>query len=198
MYRRLRFGAPIVVVSGLPRSGTSMAMRMLAAAGMPLVMDGIRAPDEDNPRGYFEDERVANLGQGRDKSWLRDARGKAIKIVSSLLEDLPGSNNYKVLFMNRNLDEVLVSQARMLARRGETSDTSDARLRESFQQHLARVKAAIRTRPPFEVCEIEYEEVVESPLRCAARIREFLGRSLDVDRMAGAVDPGLYRNRRPG
>ncbi len=196
MYRRLRFGEPIVVVSGVPRSGTSMVMRMLAAGGMPLVVDEIRAADEDNPEGYFEVERVKHLAQDRDKSWLRDARGKAIKIISYLLQDLPDSNDYKVLFLNRNLHEVLASQAKMLARRGENSDTSDERMLEFFQDHLARVKAAIRRRQCFEMCEIEYEDALENPRLAAARIRDFLGRPLDLDGLASAVDPSLYRNRR--
>ena len=195
-YRRLRFGAPVVVVSGLPRSGTSMAMRMLEAGGMALVMDGVRAPDEDNPRGYFEDERVKDLARVADKTWLAGAQGKAIKIISSLLEQLPGNHNYLVLFMNRDLHEVLASQGRMLERRKETSDVSDARMLENFERHLVRVKAMLRTRPCFELCEIEYREVVENPRQAAERIRAFLGGGLDLEAMVGAVDPSLYRNRR--
>jgi hypothetical protein len=194
-YRRLRFGPPIVVVSGLPRSGTSMAMRMLAAGGMPLVTDGVRGADEDNPRGYFEAERVKDLAQDPDRSWLRDARGKAIKIISHLLESLPDSNNYRILFLNRDLHEILASQAAMLARRGATSDTGDERMLENFRQHLVRVKAMIRSRPCFEMCDIAYTEVLEQPRVQAARIRDFLRRPLDVDSMAGAVEAGLYRNR---
>lgn len=194
-FRRLCFGEPIVVVSGLPRSGTSMAMRMLAAGGMPLVTDGRRGADEDNPRGYFEEERIKNLAQDPDLGWLRQCRGKAIKIISHLLESLPDSNNYKVLFVNRDMHEVLASQAKMLARRGETSDTSDERMLENFRQHLVQVKAMIRSRPCFEMCEIAYAEVLEQPRLHAARIRDFLGRSLDVDGMAGAVEAALYRNR---
>jgi hypothetical protein len=195
-YRRLRFGAPIVVVSGLPRSGTSMAMRMLEAGGMALVMDGVRAPDDDNPRGYFEDERVKDLARLPDKSWLAGARGKAIKIISLLLEELPETHNYRVLFMNRELHEVLASQGRMLERRNETSDTSDARMLENFERHLVRVKAVVRTRACFELCEVEYREVVENPRRAAQRMRNFAGRRLDLEAMASAVDPPLYRNRR--
>ncbi len=136
VYRRLRYGDPIIVVSGLPRSGTSMAMRMLAAGGVPLVMDGRRAADEDNPNGYFEDERVKNLVQSPDKRWLQDARGKAIKIIAALLENVPDANNYKILFLHRNLHEVLASQTKMLARRGEPAGPSDEKLLELFQQHL--------------------------------------------------------------
>jgi len=193
--RRWRYGPPIVVVSGLPRSGTSMAMRMLQAGGMPLVVDGVRAADEDNPVGYFEVERVKDLGRETDRTWLRAARGKAIKVVSSLIEHLPEDNNYAVLFLNRNLREVLASQAKMLARRGETSATSDERLLELFQAHLGRVKALLGTRPRFRLCELEYQKVVAEPRAEAERIRAFLGRPLDVEAMTRAVDPSLHRNR---
>jgi hypothetical protein len=196
VYRRLRFGESIIVVSGLPRSGTSMAMRMLAAGGVPLVMDGIRTADEDNPNGYFEDERVKNLAQNLDKKWLQDARGKAIKIIAALLENVPDANNYKLVFMRRNLHEVLASQAKMLARRGEPAGPGDDKLLEFFEQHLKRVLAGTRARPCFEVCELEYKQVVEDPRPNALRLQEFLGRPLDVDAMARAVDPALFRNRR--
>lgn len=193
--RRLRYGPAIVVVSGLPRSGTSMAMRMLQAGGMPLVMDGVRTADEDNPAGYFEVERVKDLGRETDRTWLRAARGKAIKVVSSLLEHLPEDNNYAVLFLNRNLQEVLASQAKMLSRRGEKSETSDERLLDLFQAHLVRVKALLATRACFRSCEIDYPGVIADPRAEAKRIRDFLGRPLDVDAMARAVDPSLHRNR---
>jgi len=195
LYRRLRFGEPIVVVSGLPRSGTSMAMRMLAAGGMPLEMDGVRAADEDNPVGYFEVERVKDLAREQDKSWIRGARGKAIKVVSSLLEYLPQTSSYDVLFMHRDLHEVLASQAKMLARRGEAAETDDARLLELFQQHLLRVRVMLRMRPCFRFQEIEYRGVLEDPRLYAERICAFLRRPLDVDAMVGAVEPSLYRNR---
>jgi hypothetical protein len=197
MYRRLRFGDPIVVVSGLPRSGTSMAMRMLAAGGMPIVTDGVRAADDDNPLGYFEAERVKNLGHEHDKDWLRTARGKAIKIVSSLLEHLPESNNYAVLFLNRDLHEILASQSKMLAHRSETTDTTDERMLKLFEQHLVRIKALLRARPCFDTCELAYRDVVHDPRVAAERMQEFLGRALDQQAMAAAVDPNLYRNRRP-
>ena len=93
----------IVVVSGLPRSGTSMAMRMLAAGGMAIVTDGIRAADEDNPNGYFEDERVKALAKNPDKTWVAEARGKALKVVSLLLQHLPPTQKYQVVFVHRRL-----------------------------------------------------------------------------------------------
>lgn len=195
IYRRLRFGEPIIVVSGLPRSGTSMAMKMLDAAGLTTVSDGIRAADEDNPKGYFEDERVKDLHKDIDKTWLRASRGKVVKIISFLLSHLPEDNNYRVLFMRRDLQEVLASQTKMLDRRGETSETSDEKMLELWENHLWRVNWLIKKRPHLTALDIHYTAVLENPRQEAARIRDFLGRPLDVDRMAAVVDKNLYRNR---
>ncbi len=195
VYRRSRFGEPIVIVSGLPRSGTSMAMSMLAAGGVPLVEDGQRTADEDNPKGYFEDERVKDLHEAEDTSWLRSARGKAIKIISYLLEHLPSDNNYQIVFMVRDLDEVLASQQKMLERRGEEQETDDERMRAVYEQHLWKVRYRLRRDPKFEVLELPYRDVLENPREHAQRLRDFLGRGLDVDRMTSVVDERLYRNR---
>ncbi len=194
-YRRLRFGRPIVVVSGLPRSGTSMAMRMLEAGGCATVADGVRTADDDNPRGYFEDERVKDLAGMEDRRWLRAARGRAIKVISQLLKELPADNNYRVVFMRRHLDEVLASQRKMLERRGETSDTDDARMLELYRDHLEKVEIMLRLKAQFEVIYLDYRSVVESPRDEAARLARFLGGGLDVERMVSAVEAQLYRNR---
>lgn len=195
IYRRARYGRPVVVVSGLPRSGTSMAMKMLDAGGLELVTDNERTADVDNPKGYFEDERVKNLAESKDASWVFDARGKAIKVVSSLLQYLPRDLNYQLLFMRRHLQEVVASQNKMLERRGETSDTSDERMLELYESHLRRVKALLRHAPHFRWIDLHYTAVLESPREEAERIRGFLGRDLDVERMAAVVDERLYRNR---
>jgi hypothetical protein len=194
-YRRLRYGRPIVVVSGLPRSGTSMLMKMLEAGGLPLVMDGLRTADEDNPKGYYEDERVKNLAKEPDRRWLEAARGKAIKIISFLLKELPGHYNYRVVFMRRNLQEVLASQTKMLKRRGEGSESSDERMRELFESDLWKALYLMRHRPQFEALEVHYREVLERPREQADRINRFLGGGLDVAAMTGVVDRELYRNR---
>lgn len=196
LYRRLRYGEPIIVVSGLPRSGTSMTMKMLQAGGVGLLTDSLRTADEDNPKGYFELERVKELEKETDKSYLKEARGKAIKVISFLLKDLPGANNYKVLFMNRNLDEVLASQAKMLARRGEASSTDDDKMKELWESHLWKVRYQLAHQPHFEAIEVSYKEVIENPRGEAQRIARFIGGALDVEKMAGAVDDQLYRNRR--
>ncbi len=197
-YRRLRYGDPIIVVSGLPRSGTSMAMKVLEAGGLTMVVDGIRTADEDNPKGYYEDERVKDLGDMDDKSWLAASKGKAIKVISYLLKDLPPIYNYKILFMRRHVHEVLASQAKMLERRGETSETSDERMIELYEDHLWKVNRLLKREHHLDVIDVNYRAVLEDPRPQAERIREFLGLPLDVDKMAGVVDKNLYRNRREG
>ena len=196
-FRRLRHGDPIVVVSGLPRSGTSMTMKMLEAGGLSMVADGIRTADEDNPKGYYEDERVKALGGMGDKSWLADSKGKAVKVISYLLKDLPESHNYKVLFMRRDVHEVLASQAKMLERRGETSETSDERMIELYDDHLWKVNRLLQRAPHLDVIDVHYRKVLENPRGQARRIRDFLGLPLDAAKMAGVVDGSLYRNRAP-
>ncbi len=197
-FRRIRYGQPVVVVSGLPRSGTSMAMKMLEAGGVGIVHDGIRTADEDNPKGYYEDERVKDLEKMDDKSWVRDARGKAIKVISFLLKDLPEDNNYKVLFMRRHLDEVLASQTKMLDRRGEEDEAEDERMRQLYVNHLAQVRTMVRFRPHLDVLNLPYREVLNNPREHAERIRGFLDLDLDVEQMTGVVDKSLYRNRAAG
>jgi hypothetical protein len=194
LYRRVRYGRPIVVVSGLPRSGTSMAMKMLEAGGLPVVTDGLRSADEDNPKGYYEDERVKDLHQAGDKTWLRDARGKVVKIISFLLKSLPGDNNYKVLFMSRNLREIVASQNKMLVRRGERNDTPDERAVQLLDEQVRDARFFLR-RPQFDVLELNYGEMLNSSRPEAQRIAEFLGQRLDIDKMAQVVDVQLYRNR---
>jgi hypothetical protein len=195
LYRRIRYGKPIVVVSGLPRSGTSMAMKMLEAGGVGIVTDGVRTADEDNPKGYFEIERVKNLHEEADRSWLRGARGKAIKVISYLLKSLPPDNNYKVLFMRRHPREILMSQAEMLTRRGEKNETSDEQMLGLMEKDLETADFFLRRRPQFETMEVQYKEALEKPLDHAKRIAAFLELPLDVEKMAGVVDKALYRKR---
>ena len=173
-----------------------MTMQMLAAAGVPVVTDGIRQAGEDNPKGYFEDERVKDLHkENEDRSWTRDARGKAIKIISFLLKDLPETNNYKVIFMKRALPEVLASQKKMLERRSETDGSGDERMLELWENHLWRVSYLLKHASQFETLEIAYVDVIGDPLREARRIRDFLELTADPETMAAAVDEKLYRNR---
>ena len=198
LYRRAKYGEPVIVVSGLPRSGTSMMMKMLDAGGLSLVTDRAREADEDNPKGYFEDERVMALAEAEDRGWLRDCRGQGIKIISYLLKELPGHLNYKVIFIRRDLREVLASQAKMLGRRGEESETEDQRMMELFENDLWKIHYLMRNRPQFEALTLNYTEVLATPLEKARQIRDFLGFELDVEKMARVVDPDLYRNRLEG
>ncbi len=194
-YRNMVYGEAVVVVSGLPRSGTSMAMKMLEAGGVTVVTDGARSADIDNPKGYFEDDRVLDLAKTEDKAWLRDARGKAVKIISYLLRHLPPDNNYRVLFMRREISEVLASQAKMLERRGEEQGTDDDSMREFFETDLWKANYHIKRAPHIEALDVHYRQVLEDPVPHARRIAEFLGRDLDIEAMASIVDPELYRNR---
>jgi len=193
--RRARYGEPVVVVSGLPRSGTSMLMKMLEAGGLELVIDGVRTADEDNPRGYYEDERVKDLAAQPGKAWIGEARGRAIKVISYLLKALPKNHNYRVLFVRRSLREVLASQAKMLARRGEASETNDERMLELLENDLWKANYLLKHAPQFESLELSYREVLDQPEEHARRINAFLGGSLKVAAMAAVVDPKLYRNR---
>jgi hypothetical protein len=194
LVRRIRYGQPIVVVSGLPRSGTSMMMRMLVAGGVPALVDGVRAADVSNPNGYFEFEPVKGLDKDGDLSWLPAARGKAVKIISQLLTWLPESYDYRVVFMHRDLDEVLASQQAMLERRGEV-DGDPARAREIYTAHLAQVDRFMAARSCFRPLYVHYREAVANPTAAAAQVAALIGRPLDQDAMARAVDGSLYRNR---
>ena len=195
LYRKIRFGKPIVVVSGLPRSGTSMTMKMLSEGGLELVTDGIRTADDSNPEGYYELETVKELGKATDLSWLPDARGKAIKVISYLLRFMPQTLNYRVIFMHRNLHEVIASQNKMLEQRGESNETSDDRLLTLFEQEVKKAKNLIGARSCFDAIDVNHKDVLADPLQQAARINQFLGAKLDIERMAAAVDQRLYRNR---
>ena len=194
--RRLRRGRPIIVVSGLPRSGTSMAMRMLEAGGLPIVTDGLRRADTANPKGYYEFEPVKGLDKQGDTAWLADARGKAVKIISFLLTHLPESYDYRVVFMRRDLGEVVASQNQMLDARGKERGAADDRTSVLYAQHVEQVERFLRQRSCFSVLMVDYAAVVADPAGQAARINQFVGGGLDVERMATVAEPALYRNRR--
>ncbi len=197
--RRLRYGRPVVVVSGLPRSGTSMMMQMLRAGGVDVVTDAARTPDASNPKGYFELEAVKDLDTGISPAWLAGARGKAVKIVSSLVGWLPETSNYQVIFMERNLDEVIASQNRMLADRGAPADASqDGHVKRQYQAHIEQTLRLLGGRRSMSLLVVDYGEAIAHPADTARRIDRFLGRGLDVDRMAAAADPSLHRHRGSG
>ena len=187
----------ITVVSGLPRSGTSMMMRVLESAGLPIFTDGLRAADEDNPRGYFEFERVRKLDT--DKTWVPQARGTVVKVISQLLRHLPAGERYRVVFMRRAMAEVLASQREMLIRRGQPADpATDARMAEVFARHLQRTDEWLRAQPSFEVLYVDYNAVMRDPAPEMTRVNRFFGGGLDEGRMVAAVDQSLHRRRSAG
>ena len=193
--RKRKYGEPIVIVSGLPRSGTSMMMKMLEAGGLSVMTDAIRQADIDNPKGYYEYERVKNLEKETDKSYVREARGKVLKVISFLLKDLPDDNFYRVVFMRRHLDEVISSQNKMLDRRGESAIEDRETMAEAYRNHLAAVKILVRKRPNLEMLEFRYDEAVKNPKEAARSVNAFLGGALDERAMAAVIDGELYRNR---
>jgi hypothetical protein len=173
-----------------------MLMQMLEKAGLPIVTDNLRTPDEDNPKGYHELERIKELDKSPDKSWLKNHRGQVIKIISFLLQDLPLDLNYQVLFMRRDLQEVLRSQNKMLERNSASgAGAPDEKMRQNYEFHLKKVYYRLEHTPNFQVLYLDYPAVVENPQREAKRISEFLGCRLNIEAMASAVESSLYRNR---
>jgi hypothetical protein len=186
----------VTVVSGLPRSGTSMAMQMLRAGGMPVLVDDARPADADNPAGYLEYAPV--LATARDASWVAQAPGKAVKVIYALLRHLPPGFAYRVLWMRRNLDEVIASQQAMLARRGAvpSEGLSQRRLAAVFAAQLAEAEAWLAQQPSFQLLAVDHAELLEAPQRVAGEICGFLSGRLDAAAMATCVDPALRRQRR--
>jgi len=188
----------VTIVSGLPRSGTSMAMQMLGAGGLPALTDNMRAPDEDNPKGYYEFEPVKTTRA--DPSWLTRATGKAVKMVYRLLYELPSDRAYRVVFMRRDMEEVLTSQEAMLRRLHQDSAGGPGPTREQmaslFARQIQEFERWIEKQDCFAVLYVDYRDVVDQPRRQADRINEFLGGGLDTEAMAAAVSPSLYRHRR--
>ena len=184
----------VIIVSGLPRSGTSMMMNMLQAGGLPLLTDSIRTADDDNPKGYYEFEQVKQIEQ--DPTWLEDAQGKVVKMISALLKHLPDDYHYKIIFMRRKIEEVLASQRQMLIRRNEPTDTvADDKMADLYRRHLQQVEAWLAKQPSIDVLYITYHQVVANPREHAEQINAFLGGGLDIDTMAASVDHMLYRQR---
>lgn len=186
----------ITVVSGLPRSGTSMMMKMLEAGGIPPLTDEIREADTDNPKGYYEFERVKKLDKG-DTAWLANANGKAVKVISQLLKHLPSDHTYRIVFMRRNIDEILASQKKMLINRGEDPNKAeDAEISALFEKHLQSVMSWARLQPNVEVLYVHYSDILANPEPHVEQINRFLGGSMNVRAMVEVVDPDLYRNRK--
>jgi hypothetical protein len=184
----------LYIVSGLPRSGTSMMMKMLAEGGLEIVSDAIRSADEDNPNGYFELEPVKELKRGNTQ-WLAGAQGKAVKIISSLLEYLPQEYRYKIIFMERDLQEILVSQQKMLKNRQEQSQMDDTQMYAQYEKHLATIKYWLARQPNMEVMYVSYPAMLSKPQEHCIQITQFLGIALNQEKMCMVPSQSLYRNR---
>jgi hypothetical protein len=195
-FRERQARKPIIVVSGLPRSGTSMMMNMLEAGGVELLVDGVRRADGNNPRGYFEFEPVKDLDRDGDASWLERAPGKAIKVISYLLPKLPEAFTYHVIFMNRDLSEILASQRRMLIDRSQpVSDTSDEQMLTIYEAHLENIRQMMTAAQCFTTLYVDHRALIDHPADQARRVNAFLGGHLHTDQMARVPELQLYRNR---
>ena len=189
---------PVIVVSGLPRSGTSMMMKILAEAGLPIVTDELRMADTDNPNGYFELESVKQISAG-NVDWLAEAGGKSVKVISSLLEYLPAQYFYKIIFMEREIHEILASQRKMLERRNERSSVDDAQISEQFRKHLALIKPWLARQANMEVLYISYNSMMLDPEPYCRRVIDFIAcEPHHLERMLNVPNGALYRNRVPG
>jgi len=184
----------ITVISGLPRSGTSLMMQMLAGAGMAALTDNQRAADTDNPRGYYELESVRKLQE--DAAWLAGAQGKVVKVVSPLLAYLPDSYDYDIIFMRRDLGEIIASQARMIANRQSSgAELNDEQLLKTYRNHLKDVYVWMGSRPNVRSLSVHYGDLIREPGPAVDSVARFLGGALDTGAMVSAVDASLYRNR---
>jgi hypothetical protein len=198
LFKKANTPKVIIIVSGLPRSGTSMMMKMLESAGLVILTDNMRTADENNPKGYYEFERVKKLKAG-DFDWLALAQGKVVKVISSLLEYLPNQYQYKIIFMHRNMDEVLSSQRQMLARDGIPDDkVPDIKLAELYENHLKKLGTWLEQQPNMSTIYISYNETLQDPEPNVNRINHFLGGNLNIELMLQVVDHTLYRERRSG
>lgn len=184
----------ITIVSGLPRSGTSLMMQMLVAGGMTPLADGERKADADNPRGYLEWERIKSLPN--DPACIAEAEEKVVKVISRLLLALPAGHEYRVIFMQRPLAEVLASQDEMLRRRGTYKEgTNPAAIGAAFEKHLREVYAWMNSKPQVKSIRVAYHEALSQPEQVSRQIGEFLGVPLNIKAMTEQVDSSLYRNR---
>jgi hypothetical protein len=185
----------ITIVSGIPRSGTSLMMQMLSAGGMAVFSDGRRGADANNPRGYYELESVKALA--RDARVISEGEGKAVKVISSLLEYLPSGHDYRIIFMRRALAEVVASQDRMLERLGKAATTSVSAesIIRAFEKHLKEVESWLERQPNMAVIYVEYSAVLREPYAEASRIADFLEQRLDLEAMVGKVEVSLHRER---
>jgi hypothetical protein len=186
----------VIIVSGLPRSGTSMMMKMLEAGGQAILTDNLREADANNPKGYYEFERVKNMKDG-DLAWMSEAAGKVVKIVTGLIMHLPAEYNYKIVFMRRDLNEILSSQKKMLGRLGREDDNiPDDKMAKVYEEHLKEVRAWLFRQPNIETLYVNYNSMLTDPTESLNKINDFLGGGMDISNMSKVVDKELYRERK--
>ena len=174
-----------------------MMMQMLAACGLEIMTDNVREADSDNPRGYYELEQVKKIAE--DASWLIDARGKVVKMISMLLNHLPIDHEYKIVFMLRDIEEILTSQDKMMSRLNTQGARLDReQLADVYRRHLAQVQDWLEQQPNIDVLYLEYGDIIARPEEAASDLLDFLDRPMPVDAIAAAVDDSLYRNRNAG
>ena len=186
-----RVNSSITIVSGLPRSGTSLLMQMLARAGVPLQHDGVRSADLSNPRGYFEWERIKQLP--KNPALIAECEGKAVKVISSLLLSLPANYAYRILFVERRLEHVQASQAKMIEGLGTRgSGLPAAQLVRVLEMHRNYLYAWLTTREDLPVMKIDYDALITQPEAEALRVSRFLELPDEVaPMMASVVEPQL-------
>ncbi len=185
----------IYIVSGLPRSGTSLMMKMLESGGLEVLTDHIRVPNEDNPKGYYEFERAKKLPDG-DIAWLKDAQGRVVKIIAGLLMHLPDTYSYRVIFMRRHMAEILASQKKMLENRGEDPNkVNDEDMARLFEKHLEQVYAWMQNQSNLTYLDADYNALLRDPHPIVNQVTTFLDAGLDAAKMLTVVDPTLYRQR---
>ena len=183
----------ITIVSGLPRSGTSLMMQMLVAGGMTPLTDGERKADTDNPRGYLEWERVKQLP--KNPALIAEAEGKVVKVISQLLLSVPDGHDYRVVFMQRPLPEILKSQEEMLRRRGTYEPGDTTPIEDAFQRHLIEVNRWMNGKNNIRALRVHYHRALREPRAIAEEVSQFLDVPLNLDAMTREVDQSLYRNR---
>ena len=185
----------VTIVSGLPRSGTSLIMQMLQAGGMTILSDQIRKPDINNPRGYYEFEPVKRLKSSQD--WLEDAKGKAVKVISELLQYLPPVHDYRVIFVERNMDELLASQRKMLGTKKKPVDqANELKIREAFEKHLLHIKEWLNKQSNMTILYVNYNDIIKNTIINIQKINKLFNDKLNGSAMVAVIDENLYRNRK--
>ena len=184
----------ITIVSGLPRSGTSMMMQILERGGLEAMTDNIRKADKDNPKGYYEFEKVKEID--KDTSWLFDCKNKVVKMVSMLLFDLPDTQKYRIVFMERNMDEILASQKKMLERLNKEDEATDEEIRTGYIKHLTKVRNWLENKKNFQVLYVSYNNIIKEPDVHIKQLNKFFDKQLDEGEMLKVIDKSLYRQRK--